>query len=62
VDVNVKTTVPKAMSAGVIAYDVFKNVTPGLNPPVPLVVQKPVLEELNTEPARFMDPAVEHKN
>jgi hypothetical protein len=62
VDVNVKITVPEAISAGVIAYDVFKKVIPGLNPPVPLLVQKPVLEELNTEPVRFIDPAVEHRN
>jgi hypothetical protein len=62
VDVRVKTTVPKLISAAVKAYEVFKNVMPGLNPPVPLLVQKPVLEALVTEPAKFIDPAVEHRN
>ena len=62
VEVKVKETEPFKRSAGVREYEVIKLVVFGLKLPVPLLDQTPVLDELFTEPDKFIVPAFEQIN
>jgi hypothetical protein len=59
-EVKVNVTMPAVISAFVMLYVGVKEVLEGLNPPVPVVTQKPVVTPPVTLPLRLTLPTDEH--